>query len=355
MKNSNNALSYDTLNKILDYSKDFLATKNYQGKTWVISDSNKVLRIIFESKNRIHYSINGKGSTGTWEITGGEKLIINVNNETIWYTPFFLDDNILVLKLNSDGNLHCFLTEKFMNSSVESLIFNKYLKRKTVSAPTPNEIRTEKIGLIITKVAVLVILLSLVFALIFDAYNDFSPQQNTISNNNETSQSTEDSISYKINEISNDSLQYFDEGFAVWCPKPLEKNYDMAKKIGAQAVYECMSFDGIKYTISINDISIEYLNNTKTNDQIGDEYLDYYKGKLDENDVLNEFETNGLRKCLIYYPTVPSNQNNLIMKSVVFIFEKKLILLQVTSEKDQIGAFDIFLNSFTEKTPIPSQ
>jgi hypothetical protein len=39
------------------------------------------------------------------------------------------------------------------------------------------------------------------------------------------------------------------------------------------------------------------------------------------------------------------------MKSAVFIFEKKLILLQVTSEKDQIGAFDIFLNSFTEKTP----
>jgi hypothetical protein len=99
---------------------------------------------------------------------------------------------------------------------------------------------------------------------------------------NETSQSTEDSISYKINEASNDSLQYFDEGFALWCPKPLEKNYDMANKIGSLAVYECMSFDGIKYTISINDISIEYLNSTKTNDQIGDEYLDYYKGKLDE-------------------------------------------------------------------------
>jgi hypothetical protein len=351
MKNSNNDVSDKTLIKILEYSKNFRNISNYKGKTWVISDSHKVLRIIFESKNRIHYSINGKGSIGTWEITGGNKLIINVNNETIWYTPIFLDDNILILKLNSDGSLHCYLTEEHMNLSVESLISNKYFKRKTVAEPKQNEDKTSKIETIITKVAYLIFFLSIVFVLINGAYNNFSPQQNTISNNNETSQITEDSISYKINEISNDSLQYFAEGFALWCPKPLEKNYDMANKIGAQAVYECTSFDGIKYTITINDISIEYLNNTKTNDQIEDEYLAYYKSKLDENDVLNEFQTNSIKKCLIYYPTVPSNQNNLIMKSAVFIFEKKLILLQVTSEKDQIGAFDIFLNSFTEKTP----
>lgn len=125
-------------------------------KPWVVSTDNdtEYEKLIFRPDGRVHLSSNGNVSDGHWEyLPDAELLLIDYGNQKKLYRRQFLDEAILVLKIDTqsttdnffvlinenlipDLNVDRYLKEKYLSNNLESLsdspnADNNHIKCKT--------------------------------------------------------------------------------------------------------------------------------------------------------------------------------------------------------------------------------
>lgn len=90
---------------------------------WVLIgdiDQNKCL-YIFRNNNQLLISENGIVDKGTWDYLGNQSLLLETHEGSFLMKQGFLDNNILVLKLDSTDNYAFFVNESIFDGELNTV------------------------------------------------------------------------------------------------------------------------------------------------------------------------------------------------------------------------------------------
>lgn len=123
----------DLISKIQNYSKKIDDLSLLQNQHWIfLNEIDKSKQVfIFRSNKELLISVNGIVEKGKWDYVGNKSLFIESNNQNLLLRHGFLDEDILLLKIDSTDNFLVFINEsKFSNeiNTVEDVYL--FLKRK---------------------------------------------------------------------------------------------------------------------------------------------------------------------------------------------------------------------------------
>lgn len=119
--------------RIFSYSKKLDDITLIADKFWVIIDDINTTKsvYVFRNSKELILSQNGKVKKGSWDYLGNNSIIIDVDSESYLLKHAFLDENILVLKIDNENNYVFFINENKFEFGINSLEeINQYLENK---------------------------------------------------------------------------------------------------------------------------------------------------------------------------------------------------------------------------------
>jgi hypothetical protein len=121
--------------KIQDFSLKLDNLTKVHNQPWVLkNDLNDFVKVIFQPKGKLLVSKNGIITEGSWElISTTNSIILEINNEKRLYNHQFIDNGLLILKI--DGNTSDYFVLANQNI-IPDLDVKKYLISK-YSKPLP--------------------------------------------------------------------------------------------------------------------------------------------------------------------------------------------------------------------------
>jgi hypothetical protein len=92
--------------KIKNYSLNLDKLSKLYDQPWVlINELNDFIKIIFQSKGKLIVSKNGIVSDGEWELVSiANSILLNINGEKRLYNNQFIDNGLMILKLDGLSN-----------------------------------------------------------------------------------------------------------------------------------------------------------------------------------------------------------------------------------------------------------
>lgn len=117
---------------------------------WVTRTENANERCVFifrQKENELLIAVNGKVEIGRWDyIASMKSLIIKTGNTTTLYNQGFLDDSVMILKVDGTEDYQLFVNENRITSTVEKLlkeVEKRYLQENKNKEITENKSGTE--------------------------------------------------------------------------------------------------------------------------------------------------------------------------------------------------------------------
>ncbi len=128
---------YTFLNSILpkigSFSLKLDRLQNLVDEPWVLVNSEEFTKIIFKKDLSLIYSTNGNVFIGKWELLNkAHSILIQYNNTAKLLNDVFLDDSVLILKIDGSSDFFILINQ----NKIPSLNLEDYLKNKYL-VPTP--------------------------------------------------------------------------------------------------------------------------------------------------------------------------------------------------------------------------
>lgn len=121
--------------KLKQHSKKLDNYAILNDQPWITRTENENERCVFifrQKENELLISINGKVEKGKWDyIPSMKSLLLETGKTTTLYNQGFLDDSVMILKVDGTDEYQLFVNENRITSTVEKLlkeVENRYLQ-----------------------------------------------------------------------------------------------------------------------------------------------------------------------------------------------------------------------------------
>lgn len=127
----------DIFPRIKRYSKKLDAQTLLINQHWVLIDDESLNRIIFifRDNNNLIISTNGIAEKGQWEDVGDNSLLIQSTEGSYLFKHGFIDEKVLVLKIDSRDECAVFINESKFNEGLNSGKVIEYLRNNYLDTP----------------------------------------------------------------------------------------------------------------------------------------------------------------------------------------------------------------------------
>lgn len=139
--------------KIKNYSLELDKLSKLYNQPWVIiNEFSDFIKIIFQEKGKLIVSKNGVVSDGDYElVSGANSILLNINGEKRLYNHQFIDDALMILKLDGFSNDFFVLANQNLipDLDVESYLNEKYSapvlesRKQGISSPYEKQLQLE--------------------------------------------------------------------------------------------------------------------------------------------------------------------------------------------------------------------
>ncbi|MCR9290637.1 MAG: hypothetical protein NXI23_24965 [Bacteroidetes bacterium] len=121
------------LPELKEFSKEIDTLSKLQNQPWVIvTEKENFIKLIFRDSNRLIVSIDGIVSNGSWELfSTANSILLEFHNQRRLYNKSFLDDALIILKLDGIGESFFILANqaRIPDLNIEEYLKSKYLKK----------------------------------------------------------------------------------------------------------------------------------------------------------------------------------------------------------------------------------